>query len=173
MSIHIDLTYLNQYIIKSGYHILLVAIGSIFFAGCTCEDCGTPLEKEPYVRINFFQMSNLSSANVVVHTFNGQDATEISYFQDTTNEYVLPLSMHSDLSEIILTYASSSDFETEYSDTLLIEYDREFLTNPENYVLVIGLGTSVLEHTLDSLAFTCKDTLGICNSNESKIKAYF
>lgn len=146
---------------------------SIWFSGCSCEDCGQPLEKEPYVKINFSRMSSLASTDVVVRTFNGQDATEISYFQDTTNEYVLPLSMHSDQSEIILTYAATSDFETEYSDTILIEYEREFITDPLNFVQVIGLSTAVLEHTLDSLAFSCKDTLGICNSNESKIKAYF
>jgi len=108
-----------------------------------------------------------------VRTFNGQDAAEISYFQDTTNEYVLPLSMHSDQSEIILTYASTSDFETEYSDTILISYKRSFMSDPLNFAQLIGLDTNILEHTMDSLAFSCKDTLGICNSNESKIKAYF
>lgn len=144
-----------------------------FISGCNCEECGEPAENEPYVKLRFFRKTDISSANVAIREFNGIAGAEIRQFQDTTNEFQLPLSTQDDESFIILTYADASDYEIEFVDTIHLSYVRDFEYTPKNFVQVVGNGTEVLFHTMDSLSLTCSDTLNICNSNETVLRAFF
>jgi len=123
--------------------------------------------------VQFFQKSDLSTANVAIREFNGQAGDEIIYYQDTTNQFILPLSMSADSSLIILTYVSSEDYEQQITDSIYVSYVRTFETSPKNIVQMVTGNTQIINHTFDSLALVCKDTVGICLSNESTIKAYF
>ena len=142
-------------------------------SGCfTCEDC-VPTDDEPYVNLQFFRKSDLSAVSVAIREFNGKPGEEIIYYQDTTSQFILPLSMYADSSMIILKYVSSDNYDVELIDTIGISYERTLKTNPKNIVELNDLNTQVLIHTFDSLVLVCKDTLGICKSNESTIKAFF
>jgi hypothetical protein len=143
------------------------------YSACNpCNDC-KPSDDEPYVNVEFFKKSNLETINVAIREFNGQAGEEIIYYQDTTSQFILPLSMSSDSSLIILTYVSSDDYDTHITDSIYISYDRIFETTPKNIVQIVTDNTRIINHSFDSLALVCKDTLGICISNESTIKAYF
>ena len=149
---------------------LLIVIGT---SGCTpCNDC-EPSDDEPYVKLEFFKKSDLETVNVAIREFNGQAGEDIIYYQDTASQFILPLSMSSDSSLIVLTYVSSDDYDTEITDSVYISYDRIFETTPKNIVQIVTDNTQIINHSFDSLALVCKDTLGICISNESTIKAYF
>lgn len=141
--------------------------------GCiTCDDC-EPSEDEAFVNVQFFKKSNLGAANVAIREINGQLGDEITYYQDTTSQFILPLSMSSDSSLIILTYVSSDNYDLEITDSIHISYNRTFETSPKNIVQMVTDNTQIINHSFDSLALVCKDTVGICLSNESTIKAYF
>ena len=105
--------------------------------------------------------------------FNGKAGEEISYYQDTTSEFLLPLSMWSDSSLIILTYVSSDDYDLEIIDSIQLSYERTYETTEKNLVELNSYKTQIASHTFDSLILICGDTLGICKSNESTIKAFF
>lgn len=142
-------------------------------SGCfNCEECG-PTDDEPYVNLHFYRKSDLSPVSVAIREFNGRLGEEILYFQDTTSQFILPLSMSADSSMIILKYISSDNYELEITDTIEISYERIIETTPKNIVELSSQNTQVLIHTFDSLVLICKDTLGICNSNESTIQAFF
>ena len=146
----------------------------ILLSGCLqCEDC-EPIDNEPYVRLAFYSASNLNEIPVAIRFFNGQPAGEMSYYQDTTSSrYLMPLSMWSDSSKVVLTYSSSANYTVDIVDTLHIAYERKVETTPKNIVKMINFDLQILEHTFDSLALVCKDTVEICDSNESTLKLYF
>ena len=150
--------------------LLVIATG---LSGCyTCEDC-EPIDDEPYVNLHFYSKASGTAIAVAIREFNSQPGEEILYYQDTTDKFILPLDMWSDSSFVVLKYVSSEDYEQEIIDSLHLMYERSLETTEKNFVKMVDLNTSVIDHTFDSLVLVCKDTVGICTSNESTLKVYF
>ncbi len=153
--------------------ILLPVMAVFFLAGCSeCENCDS-YDKEPFVSLQFYRKAGFSPSVVAITEINRLDATLITNYQDTTNAYILPLSITADLSAVVLTYSPGPDYTQAFTDSLIIAYERQFIRNEKNYVDVISRFTEVLESSFDSIYVVCTDTLGICNSNETTIKVYF
>lgn len=140
----------------------------------SCEECTDCLEydNEPYVKMRFFQKSDLSVADVAILEVNGLDGSDIIWYQDTTNEFILPLSMNANESFITLTYAYPTDSSFHY-DSMEIGYERKLERTIENYMQVNNYFTEILYHSFDSLTLKCKDSEGNCKSNEAVINIYF
>jgi len=121
--------------------------------------------------LRFYKKSNLSSASVAILEVNGLDGREIVWFQDTTNEFTLPLSMNEDVSIFKLTWAYPADSSIHF-DSLDIGYQRQMERTIENYMQVNNYFTEILGHSFDSLSLICTDTLA-CKSNEAIVNIYF
>lgn len=164
---------LSGYIRSIFVKILLLVISVLFLICCSdCENCDK-FDKEPFVTLKFYRKADLSLSVVAIAEINRLDATSITYYQDTTSEYILPLSITADLSPFLLTYTPASDYTQVFTDSLIIAYERHFITNEKNYVEVICQFTKVLESSFDSVYVVCADPIGKCNSNETTIKVYF
>ncbi len=139
-----------------------------------CEESTPDLEyaNEPYVTLRFFTKIDLLPASVGILEINEISGDELINFQDTTSEFLLPLSMNDDFSKFIIIYSHPAD-STIHLDSMDVSYTRRIENTPENYVDVNCYFTQVLESSFDSLSFICIDTLGICKSNESVINVYF
>lgn len=144
----------------------------VLLASCqNCEDC-LEYDNEPYVRIRFFQKSDLSSADVAILEINQLDGSDIIWYQDTTHEFVLPLSMNLDESQFAFVFAYPSN-STIHTDSLSILYERKLERTIENYMQVNNYFTEISKYTFDSVSLVCKDTSGLCKSNEAIINIYF
>ena len=139
-----------------------------------CEESSPDMEyaNEPYVTLRFFTKIDLQPANVGILEINEIFGDELIGFQDTTSEFLLPLSMNNDFSKFTITYSHHAD-STIHSDSMDVFYTRRIEITSETYVDVNCYYTQVLENSFDSLSLICKDTLGICKSNESVINVYF
>ena len=154
-------------------HSIVWIIILTFVSGCfTCDDC-VPNDDEPFVNIQFFRKNSLAAASIAIRTYNGNPVDTVSYFQDTTSQFIFPIPMAADSSLIIIDYVSSDNYDSLITDSLQLNYERIFETTPKNVVKMVVTGTEVASHSFDSLALICQDTVGICLSNESTIKAYF
>jgi len=140
----------------------------------SCEDCKDCLEydNEPFVRIRFFQKSNLAPVDVAILEINNLNGADIIWYQDTTHEFVLPLSMNQDESPIVITYAYPTD-STIYSDSLNISYQRKLEQTIENFMQVNLYFTQINEYSFDSVNLVCKDALETCKSNDAIVNIYF
>lgn len=159
-------------IVLSKLIMLFLMIAVVFNACIPCDDC-EPTDDEPYVNLQFYTKSDLNPASVAIRRFNEKPGEEILYFQDTTSSFILPLSMWADSSMIILDYVYSPDYEQHLTDSIYISYEHDYVTSPKNIVEIITSNPKIISHSFDSLVLVCKDTVGICKSNESTIKAYF
>ena len=139
-----------------------------------CEDCGDCLnyDNEPYVPVEFLNKVDSTLVNVAIMEFNSQEAGQISFFMDTTSSFLFPLSMEGDESFISFAYSLSPDFSTTESDTLIFSYERTLSSDERNFVNVVCSKTELSFSSFDQAIFICRDTLGICNSNESVLRIF-
>jgi len=140
----------------------------------SCEDCQDCMnyDHESYVNVQFLNQSDSALINVAILEFNNQQAEAITFFSDTTSSFLFPLSMNEDESHISFVYSLSPDFQTVKSDSLVFTYSRSLVRDERNYVNVVCTGTQLVFSTLNQSVFVCRDTLGICNSNESVLRIF-
>ena len=138
----------------------------------TCDDC-EPSQSEPYIKLNFYTKAHLTPSNITIQDVNGIMVQDVTFFEDTTSQFLLPLPMQHDTSLLVLTYYSGDDLGIENVDTIQLSHDRLLELTPKNILKINYLNTEILMHTFDSLALVCKDTIENCNSRESTLKAYF
>ncbi len=152
------------------YFSILPALLVLLSSCQECEDC-LEYDNEPYVRIRFFQKSDLSSVNVGILEINQMSVSDVIWFQDTTHEFVLPLSMNHDESRFSMVFSYPAD-STIHTDSISILYERKIERTVENYMQVNNYFTEISEYSFDSVSLVCKDT-EICKSNEAIINIYF
>ena len=122
--------------------------------------------------MRFFEKATLAPANVAIMEINGLEGSDIIWYQDTTNEFVLPLSMNQNESDISMVFAYPADSSI-HSGEMLIMYERSIERTVENYARVDCFYTEVSAFSFDSLGIVCKDTTGLCKSNDAVINIYF
>lgn len=155
---------------RSVCNLILILLAGVLFSCNECEDC-LEYDEEPFIKLRFFEKSNLSNASVAILAVNGLDGSEIVWFQDTTNEFTLPLSMNEDASIFKLTWTYPADSSIHF-DSLDIGYQRKMERTVDNYMQVNNYFTEILGHSFDSLSLICTDTLA-CKSNEAIVNIYF
>lgn len=154
--------------LKIAYILLFV----IAFTRCsTCDDCN-PIAEEPFVKIRFYNATDSSANLVIIDSINHVWAGNYSYFQDTLNTYSLPLNMHEDSSNFVISYRDFSALDSYLTNTLNVTYSRSYLKRTDNYIIQqCDIIETTSDFTLKNLL--CGDSLNItCISNEAIYQIY-
>ncbi len=137
----------------------------------TCDDC-EPFAEEPFIKIRFYNTADSSRHIVIVDSINHIWAGTYSYFQDTVNTYQLPLNMHDNVSNFVISYRDTTDIENHLTNKLSISYERTYLKRTDNYIIQQNLVTEVTSN-FEQTNLLCADSLQIlCISNEALFQIY-
>lgn len=148
---------------KMAYIILFLAA----FIQCnTCDEC-EPFAEEPFLKIRFYKAVDSTRNIVIIDSINHVWAGNYSYYQDTVNTYVLPLNMHENISDFMISYRDTTEMDKYLSNTLSITYQRTYLKRTDNYIIQQNLVSEVTSD-FELTNLLCADSLQlICISNEA------
>ncbi len=108
----------------------------ISFTQCnTCDDC-EPFAEEPYLKIRFYKAVDSTANIVILDSINHTWAGNYAYYKDTVNTYLLPLNMNEDVSNFVISYRDTSDINTFFTNTLTIFYEREYIKQTDNNIII-------------------------------------
>jgi len=142
------------------------------FVQCnTCEDCD-PIAEEPFLKIRFYKAVDSSRSIVIIDSINHIWAGDYSYYQDTVNTYTLPLNMHEDSSNFVISYRDTTDLSTMLTNSLNVIYDRSYVKRTDN-ILLQELNIIKATSDFETTNLLCGDTLNItCISNDALYQVY-
>ena len=152
---------------------ILIALTLLYSCAETCEDCDNPNPSEPFFIANFHNAATESLTEVTVVRFNGIPGSDLSYFEKAASTLNIPLEMNSDTTLIVMEYVTSDSVSLELTDTLVMYYDRRINNREDGKVSVQNTNLRVLSHTFEDAILNCRDTLGICLSDEAKLNLFY
>lgn len=148
-------------------------------SGCSdpCEDCEDPfIPSEPFINLNFFDENTDSLAVVTILTFNGDDASTISYFVTRSSQYSLPLYMNEDSSLVVLSYTPNTEGDSiieVYTDSLILKYSRELDRREDGNVQMLIQDILLEDHSFNNASVNCRNNSSNCVSSEANLNVYF